>query len=1016
MKYWSWRCVWYMAALMATAWPGSPRVVGMASDQITPRSATDTDGAAADPATTPRRPPHLITILIDDLGWSDLSCFGGTDVQTPHIDQLASEGLRFNSFYVNSPICSPSRTALITGQYPARHRITSFLASRRENETRGIAHWLDVQAVTLPRLLWEAGYATGHFGKWHLGGQRDVGEAPLITEYGFDTSLTNFEGLGPRVLPLKDAFDGQPPQPHALGSDQLGRGPITWETRALVTQRFVDQALAFLSDPAHRTQPMFVNIWPDDVHSPFFPPRERRGDGSKRSLYLGVLQTLDEQLGRLFQHVRQDPQLRDNTLIVLASDNGPEPGAGRSEPLRGAKGELWEGGVRSPLIVWGPGLLDPAAAGRVNDSAVLSSVDLTASLLALAGVPRPATDPPDGENLLPTLLGRDTTGRRQPLFWRRPPDRPSTRRNPRPDLAVRSDRWKLVCRMDGSAPQLFDVVADIGETQNMAAAHPELTQQLTAAALQWNQSLPADAGVQPVSANAPLPPGFFVNPMAEGADPWVIRDPHAPRFLWCQSEGNRGIAIWTSDRLSSSGQKHVVWMAPDEGPYSREIWAPELHWLDQHWYIYFAASNGHNEHHLTWVLRSDTADPLGTYSLHGPLATGSGPDGRSPNLWAIDMTVLEHRGQRYAVWSGWDAPGTDQQYLYIAPLQSPTELGGPRVRLCRNDDHLWERTEESPNSRGLHEAPQVLQHGGRTFVVYSTGASWLPTYKLGLLELIGENPLQPAAWHKFPEPVFRSSDTVLGPGHSCFICSADRTEWWHVFHAKRDAQPGWRRALHVQPMRFDDQGTPQFGQPLPVSTELPVPFQNIPAAPVSPVTAALTDSRPLSGWSWYGHHQFLKQTAEGVHLGCVPSAGINTYRCGEKLVLDGLHTSNFTAAVTIRFLQGDRDAGLLFRTTAPAVGYDAQRGYFAGLIPGTGLVVLGRTDGQSWQELARAPAKFDPQMPQRLQVTAREQQIEVRLNGAAVLQVADNTWNAGSVGLRVVNTHAVFSQLEVTFE
>ena len=150
---------------------------------------------------------------------------GKRRIETPHVDGLAKEGIRFTQFYVDSPICSPSRTALTTGQYPARWRITSYLASRKENERRGIAQWLDPKAPTLARALREAGYTTGHFGKWHMGGQRDVGEAPLITEYGFDQTLTQFEGLGDRILPLCDNFDGKPAKQYALGSDKLGPGP-----------------------------------------------------------------------------------------------------------------------------------------------------------------------------------------------------------------------------------------------------------------------------------------------------------------------------------------------------------------------------------------------------------------------------------------------------------------------------------------------------------------------------------------------------------------------------------------------------------------------------------------------------------------------------------------------------------------------------------------------------------------------------------------------------------------------
>src|SRR3954470_9430000 len=238
-------------------------------------------------------PPNIVLVLIDDMGWGDFSCFGNTVVQTTNIDQLAAEGLRFEQFYVNSPICSPSRVALSTGQYPTRWRITSFLNNRRENERRGMAQWLDPQAPMLARILNSAGYATGHFGKWHMGGQRDVGDAPLITQYGFDATLTSFEGLGPRILPLLDAYDGKEPQKYSLGSDTLGHGPIHWVKRDMVSAAYTEAAIAFIDKAQSSNRPFYVNLWPDDVHSPFFPPKARRGDASKHELYLGVLKTLD---------------------------------------------------------------------------------------------------------------------------------------------------------------------------------------------------------------------------------------------------------------------------------------------------------------------------------------------------------------------------------------------------------------------------------------------------------------------------------------------------------------------------------------------------------------------------------------------------------------------------------------------------------------------------------------------------------------------------------------------------
>lgn len=452
-------------------------------------------------------PPNLVLVFVDDMGWGDFSCFGNRAVATEAIDRLASEGLRFSQFYVNSPICSPSRTAISTGQYPHRWRITSYLDNRAANDRRGVAQWLDPAAPMLARCLRKAGYATGHFGKWHMGGQRDVGDAPAITEYGFDESLTNFEGLGPRVLPLCDAHDGKPPRRHALGSDTLGRGPVAWEDRSRVTARFVEAAVGFVRKSAAAGMPFYINVWPDDVHGPWFPPKNRRGDGSKRDLYHGVLDTMDEQLGVLFDAIRGDARLRDNTLILVCSDNGPEPGAGSAGPFRGGKTMLYEGGIRSPLVAWGPGLIPAAKAGARDESSWFAAIDLVPTLLRIAGAAAPDGVAFDGEALPGTLLGRAPASRRAPLFFRRPPDRPGTSEENLPDLAVRDGRWKLLCEYDGSAPQLYDLDRDAGETANRAAQEPETVARLTAAALAWHRSMPPDNGAAwPVGAG-PRRPG-----------------------------------------------------------------------------------------------------------------------------------------------------------------------------------------------------------------------------------------------------------------------------------------------------------------------------------------------------------------------------------------------------------------------------------------------------------------------------------------------------------------------------
>jgi arylsulfatase A-like enzyme len=444
--------------------------------------------AAWDVSAAPARLPNIIVVLVDDAGYADFPYFGDERPRTPHIDRLCDEGIRFTQFYANAPICSPSRAAWITGQYPARWGITSFIASRQENAQREMRNWLDPAARSLARILQSAGYATGHFGKWHLGGGRDVGEAPLITDYGFDESLTQFEGLGDRVLPLVDSRDGasQEQLPLGIASEQLGRGETTWADRRAITGVLVNRAIEFIQSASAEGQPFYINVWPDDVHTPLFPPKELQGDGSKRELYLGVLENMDRQLGMLFDFIRQSEKLRDNTLIIVASDNGCEPGAGSAGKLRGAKGNLYEGGVRSPLVVWGPGMLAKAAAGTTNEQTVLSSIDVAESLLSIAATETPSSVELDGEDLSRSLLGVEQQTRATPLFWSRPPDRAQIDGQAMPDLAVRDGAWKLLVEFDGGAPQLYDLAADPNETANLAEQHPQIVCDLRTKALAWH--------------------------------------------------------------------------------------------------------------------------------------------------------------------------------------------------------------------------------------------------------------------------------------------------------------------------------------------------------------------------------------------------------------------------------------------------------------------------------------------------------------------------------------------------
>lgn len=448
--------------------------------------------ASTELASTAR--PNVLLVFIDDMGWGDFSCFGNSDASTPHIDRMANEGIRFEQFYVNSPICSPSRTAISTGQYPQRWRITSYLNNRQNNADRGMAQWLDPAAPMLARSLQQSGYATGHFGKWHMGGQRDVDDAPPISDYGFDRSLTNFEGMGPKLLPLILRPGQQEPGKIWEDAERLGDG-YQWMLRSEITSGFVDAAIPFIHESQESGKPFYVNLWPDDVHSPFWPPVDKWADG-KRGLYHSVLQEMDRQLGKLFDLIRNDEQLRSNTLILICSDNGPEQGAGSAGPFRGFKTHLYEGGVRSSLIAWGPGLLEKQ--NHVDRNSVFSAIDLAPTILAITGAPTPESASFDGEPLAGTLLGKvsDNSGSRQaPIFFRRPPDRDTFYGvEDLPDLAMRSSKWKLLCEYNGSNPELYDMETDRGESKNIADQHADLVAKLTNQLTAWHQSMPPDNG------------------------------------------------------------------------------------------------------------------------------------------------------------------------------------------------------------------------------------------------------------------------------------------------------------------------------------------------------------------------------------------------------------------------------------------------------------------------------------------------------------------------------------------
>ena len=303
----------------------------------------------------------------------------------------------------------------------------------------------------------------------------------------------------------------------------------------------------------------------------------------------------------------------------------------------------------------------------------------------------------------------------------------------------------------------------------------------------------------------------LTNPVApDGHDPWVIQD--SGLYYYCYSHRGR---IWVNhgrtiqEVVQFTGE--AVWRPEPGQAYSRELWAPELHRLMGGWYIYVAADNGRNENHRMYVLQSRTGDPAGPYDLKGKIADAS-------DKWAIDGTVLEHKGQRYFIWSGWEGDTNVQQNLYIARMKDPLSIAGPRS-LISQPVYDWEKI----GNPLVNEGPQVLKHEDDVFIIYSASGSWTDHYCLGQLKLVGADPLDPNAWQKKETPVFGSTATVFSPGHASFTKSPDGTEDWIVYHAAKHKGAGWNRNTRMQRFTWDTRGDPSFGSPVSENIEIAAP-------------------------------------------------------------------------------------------------------------------------------------------------------------------------------------------------
>lgn len=488
-------------------------------------------------------------------------------VKTPNIDRLANQGIKLTNFYVNSPICSASRVAITTGQYQGRWKIHSYLNTRAANANRGMANFLDSSAPTTAKKLKSAGYATAHFGKWHMGGGRDVDDAPLPQAYGFDESLVSFEGLGDRLISNAKGIER---------ARELGRGKIIpcerWERVRIQTDRTID----FIK--RHQKKPFYVRLFPNDVHDAHIPQPgtadkfKTVSDDPYARNFFAVLEHMDQQIGRLISTI-DELDLGHKTLIMFTSDNGPTdwpkkyltgPPAGFTGPYRGRKWSLFEGGIRMPFIARWTGTIP---AGVTDSTSVMSAIDVSPTLCQLSGVR--CEDELDGVDRSEVLLGK-ASQRSEAVFWQYGHPHAILKggkaEHQSPTFAMRDGRWKFLINPDGSEAQLYDLEADEGETTNLLSTHSKRATAMARRISDWADTLgftydreaPITAPVPTVAIPASNQLLRFVNHGVTGNTASLQLDGSAwldlPAFRAPKVAGGRSLQIKaTIDPKSDSG-------------------------------------------------------------------------------------------------------------------------------------------------------------------------------------------------------------------------------------------------------------------------------------------------------------------------------------------------------------------------------------------------------------------------------------------------------------------------------
>ncbi|MBX6313625.1 MAG: sulfatase-like hydrolase/transferase [Isosphaeraceae bacterium] len=401
--------------------------------------------------------PNIVIVLADDLGYGDLGCYGHPVIRTPNLDAFARQGVRLTQCYAASAVCSPSRSAILTGRTPHRNGVYTWIAEGSEVHLR-------TSEVTLPKLLKANGYTTCHVGKWHLNGKFNDPAQPQPNDHGYDWWLATQNNAAPsHKNPENFVRNGQP----------VGR--LEGYSALLV----VEEAIRWLKDGRDKAKPFFLTVWTHEPHLPiesapqFQKPYAALEDPDLRQHHGNVSQ-LDHAFGLLMKAL-DDEELADTTFVYFTSDNGPEGDGlkgrtrGSTGGLRGRKRSMYEGGIRVPGIARWPGHIAP---GTTCDEPVIGS-DLFPTVLGLAGVEAPADRTIDGVDVLPLLIGKaESIERRMPLYWRL---------NMAPNnlhLALRRGNWKILASQDFNKFELYNLKADPNETTDLKETEKERFERL----------------------------------------------------------------------------------------------------------------------------------------------------------------------------------------------------------------------------------------------------------------------------------------------------------------------------------------------------------------------------------------------------------------------------------------------------------------------------------------------------------------------------------------------------------